>query len=44
MKGVNDVVKWLCGMALVIAALVVLAMFLTDYSRADRQVSAAQSR
>lgn len=38
MKNVNDAVKWICGMGLVLIALLILAEFTIDYNHAEQQL------
>lgn len=40
-KNINDTVKMISGIGLVIIALIVLAMFMIDYNSAQQQVAAA---
>lgn len=37
----NDAFKWISGMALVIAGLWLLSMFVTDYNRTQQQLNAS---
>lgn len=38
MKGINDVVKWICGMGLVLIALFLIFRFAIHYDAAEQDI------